>query len=331
MKFIFSLLVLGLVSASNASPLSDIAQILATSNTVNEFILRASPKSKITQEELTNYAKVYQVDTLPKSTFENNVLTMINPDGTKMSLAVKNGRAGEFLVNGKMLKVEWQDNVFSLAKKVEALVVKKTSLLRSWLLPEANAFWWVAGIAAVGALAYLATEYLPVDTCEGLVKAFQKKLKSMAGSDKENPGRMIQLRKFNSCNAELANFEVLDYIPNKSSRLLKVEYKREIGSQAGEVKTETIDAADKEVTVYDFFKGNTGLDSKLTNLKKNDAPMKINEPSQKNLAIYADSSVALINGLGKNCNECRIDELNNFLLEPSAKREKPGKPGGAQQ
>lgn len=323
MRFIFPLfLVFGLVpqAFAAANALAPVSQTLSTSKTMEEFIRKALAQHAFVMNEMLAHAKINGVTQIPKSIYENGVLTLFSDDNSKVTLEAVDPRAGEFKVNGKSFKVWPQDTLAILFQRYEQITAKKISFLRFLtFLPEANAVEITKtrvgiAIAVIGAVYQVVTKILPSE-CQKFGRSYFQNV------NKKYPD--VAVKKINSCTAMGNSFEIRDAEGTKT-----ITYSPAIlGGEASQgTITETMSTDKGTKTVIYTIDGKLKLSDEdtLSSINVNGTGV-----DKETLRPAFDKYLYLGNGLIKGvekCQGCKPNELTEELNRQNTRLEKRGGP-----
>ena len=306
---ILSLNLLGSLPAS-AITLQNVARLLATSSSLNEFIQKAVP-DKVRQEELMALARNEKMLPLPKVKLEKEILTLIAGDGTRTSIQVDDAKNGDFRINGQKLKVEGNDSYSLIAKKIETLLNTKTSL---WMvfLPLAEAKSMYDKMITVVVTALYSPSLFFARGCNDIADRFRRNIKVQT---KNSPQREIVAKKIISCNPEQVEVEYVDVNQNERQEIRAV-YSQKSRSQEGFLQTNVIDPKAPKNVNYNFMQNRETLRPEMEFVQVNG--VEVTDPQekkkyQKEFDIYMNSTRQLLVGAGDRCYNCDIDDLNKSL------------------
>jgi len=302
-----------------ATTLESISRALTTSSSMNEFIEK-TVADKARQKELKELARTYQSKVLPKSSLEKGVLTLKESNGVRMTIEVVDAAKGEFKINGQKLKVERQDNYFTVVQKIESILKTKTSLWQTFI-PEAQAllkglFYLLIG----GIVVSQVTAEAVANDCNEMVDFFRDSLKTQA----KTANREIVAKNL-KCDAETAEADFID-TGLQTGRESKVVYSKKTGSQEGFVQIIVVDSKPTQNITYNFMQGKDNTEPKLEGTYINAVAVtdpKALESHKKQFQVYRNSMGPLLYQVGKRCYECTQEEIAKRLkhrgwLEPKS-------------
>lgn len=142
--------ILVFVSSTQAAPnvLSQVAQNIAVSKTVDEFLSRSFPSDKYKQYDFKLLLKSKGMSKLPKAIFENDKLTFSFPgEKDKMTIEIVNPKNWEFKINDNLVTFSAGDNQKTIEEKIREASGLKSAWWNHLVLPRAEAVTLVALVA----------------------------------------------------------------------------------------------------------------------------------------------------------------------------------------